>query len=118
MVKKCIQHIIRKQKKKMKNKIYKYMTLLSKNVYIDNLDDIVHKYNNTYSTIKIKLADAKPSTYIDFDKMNNKDDPIFNVGDHVRTSIHKNIFIKNYVPFCHLNHNKVEICSLCSCYKL
>ena len=36
----------------LKNKIYKYMTSVSKNVYIDKLDDIVHKYNNTYhSTI-------------------------------------------------------------------
>ena len=39
----------------LKNKIYKYMTSISKNVYIDKLDDIVNKYNNTYhSTIKIK----------------------------------------------------------------
>ena len=39
----------------LKNKIYKYMTSVSKNVYIDKLDDIVNKYNNTYhSTIKIK----------------------------------------------------------------
>ena len=30
------------------NKIYKYMTSVSKNVYIDKLDDIVNKYNNTY----------------------------------------------------------------------
>ena len=31
------------------------MTLISKYVYIDKLDDIVNKYNNTYhSTIKIK----------------------------------------------------------------
>ena len=32
----------------LKNKIYKYMTSVSKNVYIDILDDIVIKYNNTY----------------------------------------------------------------------
>ena len=32
----------------LRNKIYKYMTLISKNVYIDKLDDIVNKYNNTY----------------------------------------------------------------------
>ena len=31
------------------------MTLISKNVYIDNLDDIVNEYNNTYhTTIKMK----------------------------------------------------------------
>ena len=39
----------------LKNKIYKYMTSISKNVYIDKLDDIVKKYNNTYhKSIKIK----------------------------------------------------------------
>ena len=38
----------------LKTKIYKYMTSLSKMVYIDNLDDIVNEYNNTYHrTIKI-----------------------------------------------------------------
>ena len=37
-----------------KNKTYKYMTSISKNVYIDKVDDIVNKYNNQYhSTIKI-----------------------------------------------------------------
>ena len=41
--------------KTLKTKIYKYMTSISKNVYIDKLDDIVNKYNNTYlSTIKKK----------------------------------------------------------------
>ena len=32
----------------IKGKIYKYMTSLSKSVYIDKSDDIVNKYNNTY----------------------------------------------------------------------
>ena len=37
----------------LENKIYKYMTSGSKNVYIDKLDDLVNKYNNTHhSTIK------------------------------------------------------------------
>ena len=31
-----------------KNKIYKHMTSVSKNVYINKLDDIVIEYNNTY----------------------------------------------------------------------
>ena len=44
----------------LKNKIYKYMTSVSKNVYIDNLDDIVTKYNNTYhSTIEMKPVNVK-----------------------------------------------------------
>ena len=37
----------------LKRKIYKYVTSTSKNVYIDELDDIVSNYNNTYQrTIK------------------------------------------------------------------
>ena len=32
----------------LKNKIQKYITSISKNVYIDKLDDIVSEYNNTY----------------------------------------------------------------------
>ena len=31
----------------LKNKIFKHMTAISKNVYFDVLDDIVGKYNNT-----------------------------------------------------------------------
>ena len=43
------------------------MTLLSKNVYIDRLDNIVKEYNNTYhKSIKMKPADVKDNTYIDF----------------------------------------------------
>ena len=42
-------------------------------VYIDKLDDLFNKLNNTYnSTIKIKPAKAKDNTYIDFDKKNSK----------------------------------------------
>ena len=49
----------------LKSKIYKYMTSISKNVYIDKLDDIVDEYNNTYhTTIKMKLIDVKDNTYI------------------------------------------------------
>ena len=41
------------------------MTSISKNVYIDRLDDIVNKYNNTYqSSIKMKPVDVKSSTLI------------------------------------------------------
>ena len=60
----------------IKNKTYKYMTSGSKNVYMNKLDDIVNKYNMKYhSTIKINLVDVKSSTYIDFDKQNNKGNP-------------------------------------------
>ena len=53
--------------KTLKTKIYKYMTSVSKNMYIDKLDDIVGEYNNTYHrTIKMKPADVKDNTYIGF----------------------------------------------------
>ena len=53
----------------IKNKIYKYMTSISKNAYIDKLDDIVNKYNNAYhSTGKMKSVDVKSSTHIDSSK--------------------------------------------------
>ena len=75
------------------------MTSISKIVYIDKLADIVNKYNNTYnSTIKMKPVDVKSSTYIDFGKNINKENPKFKVGDHARLSKHKNIFAKRYVP--------------------
>ena len=36
------------------------MTAISKNVYIDKLDNIVNECNNTYQrTIKMKLIDVK-----------------------------------------------------------
>ena len=83
----------------LKSKIYKYMTSISKNVYIDKLDDIVDEYNNTYhTTIKMKPADVKDNTYINADKEINNKDPKFKVGDHVRISKYKNIFAKGYMP--------------------
>ena len=83
----------------LKNKIYKYITSISKNVYIDKLDGIVNKYNNTYhNTIKIMPVNVKSSTCIDFNKENNKEDPKFKVGDNVRISKYKNIFAKIYIP--------------------
>ena len=47
------------------------MTSISKNVYMDKLDVIVNKYNNTYhSTIKMKPTCVKDNVYIDFSKKN------------------------------------------------
>ena len=81
----------------LKNKIYKYMTAISKNVYINKLDDIVNEYNNTYHrTIKMKAV--KDNTFTDFEKEVNDKNPKFKVGDHVRISKYKNIFAKGYMP--------------------
>ena len=72
---------------------------MSKNVYIDKLDDIVNECNNTYHrTIKMKPVDVKDTTYIDFEKEVSDKDPKFNVGDHVIISKYKNIFAKGHTP--------------------
>ena len=88
----------------LKNKIYKYMTSISKNVCINKLDDIVDEYDNTYHrTIKMKPVDVKDDACIDSmelhsEKEVNDKDPKFKVGDHARISKYKNIFAKVYTP--------------------
>ena len=83
----------------IKSKIYKYITSISKDVYIDKLDDIVDEYNNTYhTTIKMKPIDVKDNTYINTSKQINNKDHKFKVGDYVRISKYKNIFAKGYMP--------------------
>ena len=65
------------------------MASISKNLYIDKLDNMVNKYNNTYhSTIKMKPVDVKSSTFIDLSKKNNKN----------KIPKYKNIFTKGYIP--------------------
>ena len=83
----------------LKSKICKYMTSLSKNVYIDKLNAIMNKYNNTYHpTIKMKPINVKDNTYIITNKEINYKHPKFKVGDYVRISKYKNIFAKGYMP--------------------
>ena len=89
----------------LKNKIYKYMTSGSKNVYdisfkkclycLYELDDIVNKYNNAYhKSIKMKPTDVKSNTYIDSSKEINNKDPKFKIGNIVKISKYKSIFAK------------------------
>ena len=91
--------------KALKNKIFKHMAAISKNVYFDVLDDIVNKYNNTvHRTIKMKPIDVKDNTYVDSMELHSKKevndkDPKFKVGDRVRICKYKNIFAKG----CTLN---------------
>ena len=83
----------------LKNKIYKHMTVISKNVYSDVLDDTVDEYNNTYhKTIKIKPVDVKDYSFAEYNEESNEKDPKSKVGDHVRISKNKNIFDKGYAP--------------------
>ena len=67
----------------LKTKINKYLTSISKNVYIDKLDDIVNGYNNTYNrAIKMKPVDVKNNTYIESMVFHSNDkDHNFKVGD-------------------------------------
>ena len=83
----------------LKNKIHRHMTAVSKNVYIDKLNDIVNEYKNKYHrTIKMKPVDVKDNTSINFGKEITDKGPKFKVGDCVRVSKYKNIFAKEYTP--------------------
>ena len=83
----------------LKNKIYKYMISVSKDFYIDKLDDLVNKYNNTYhSTIKRKAINLKSSTYADSSKGISDKDPKFKIGNNVTISKYENASAKGYIP--------------------
>ena len=83
----------------LKNKIYKNITAISKNVYFDILNDIVDEYDNTYhKTNKMKPIDVKSDSFAEYNEESNEKDPKFKVGDHVRISKYKNIFAKGYAP--------------------
>ena len=78
----------------LKTRIYKCMkSYISKNVYIDKLNDTVNEYNNAYHrAIKMKPVDVKDHTYINSSKEVSDKDPKFQVGYHARISKYKNIF--------------------------
>ena len=81
----------------LKNKILKYITAVSKNVYFDVLDDIVNKYNNTvHRAMKMKPIDVKSDSYAEYNDDSDEKDPKFKFGDRVRISKYKNIFSKRY----------------------
>ena len=64
----------------LKNKIFKHMTAISKNVYFDVLDDIVNKYNNTvHRTIKMKRIYVTSDSYAEYNEDSNEKDPKFKV---------------------------------------
>ena len=72
----------------LRNKTYKYMTSVSKTVYVDKF----------YSTIKMKPVDVKSNAFIDSSKEINEKDPKFIIGDNVTILKYKNVFAKAYVP--------------------
>ena len=83
----------------LKNKMFKHMTTISKNICIDVLNDIVNRYHNTvHKTIKMKPTDVTGDSYVECNEESNKKDPKFKVNVHVRISKYKNIFAKGYIP--------------------
>ena len=85
----------------LKNKIFKHMAAVSRNVYFDVLDIIVDKYNNTvYRSIKMKPMDVTSNFYAEYNEDANEKDTKFKVGDHIRISKQKNIFAKGYTQNC------------------
>ena len=91
--------IVERFLKTLKNKIYKHMTAISKNVYFDVLNDIVDEYNNTYhKTIKMKQIDVKNDYFAEYNEDSNEKDLKFKVGDPVRISKYKNISAKRHAP--------------------
>ena len=107
----------------LKIKIYKHMTLISRNLYIGKLDDIDNKCNNTYhKTIKIKFFDVNPSIYIDFNKENNQESPKFKIGYHVKISKYKIIcakgYFQNWSEEVFVIKKKEKHCCMDICYQL
>ena len=81
----------------LKNKIFKHVKAVSKNVYFDVLDDIVNKYNNTvHRSIKMKPIDVTSDSYAEYNEDSNEKDPKLKVGDHVRISKYEKNFAKGY----------------------
>ena len=77
--------VVEKFIRTLKNKIFRHMTAISKNVYFDVLDDIVNKYSNTvHRSIKMKPFDVTSDSYAKYIEDSNEKDPKFKVGHHVR----------------------------------
>ena len=57
----------------LKNKIFKHMTAISKNVYSNVLDDITNKYNNTvHRTMKMRPIDVTNDSFAEYTEESNK----------------------------------------------
>ena len=81
----------------LKNKLFKHMTAVSKNVSFDVLDNIVNKYNNfVHRSIKMKPIDVTSESYAKHNEDSNEKDPKFKIGDHVTISKYSNVFAKGY----------------------
>ena len=81
----------------LKDKVFKHITAVLKNIYFDMLDDFLNKWNNTvHRTIKMKPIDVISDSYAEYNKNSNEKYLKCKTGDHVRVSKYKNIFAKGY----------------------
>ena len=81
----------------LKNKIFKHMTTISKNDYLDVLDNFRRTVlNKVHRTIKMKPIDVTSDSYAEYNEDSNEKEPKFKVGDHVRISKYKKGFAKGY----------------------
>ena len=85
----------------LKNKIFKHMAAVSKNVYFDVLNYIMNKYNNiVHRKIKMKPIDVTSYSQAEYNEDSNLSNAEFKVSDHVRISKYKIIFAKLYTENC------------------
>ena len=79
----------------LKNKIYKHMTAISKNVCFDVLDDIADEYNNTYhKIIKMKPADVKSDSFAKYNEESKNSLKIYLLKDIYLIGVKKSLFLK------------------------
>ena len=98
--------IVERFNRTLKGIMYKYLTANNTNNYIDKLDKMISKYNNTiHSAIKMKPKDAalKENTTAVYKALYDGYEPIypyykFDIGDKVRISKKKRHFEKGYTP--------------------
>lgn len=96
--------IVERFNRTLKSKMWKYFNLHSTNKWVNILQTLIDKYNNTkHSTIKMKPKDVKKrhekkllNTIYKYDEYLKK--PKFSVGDSVRISKFKHLFEKGYTP--------------------
>ena len=73
----------------------------NKKFYFDVLDGIIDIYNNTYqSNIKMRPADIKSNSYVEYNVDSKAKHAKFKTCDHLRISKYKNIFGKRYALNC------------------
>ena len=98
--------VVERFNRTMRERMFKYFTANSTNVYIDVLDDLVKRYNNTkHSSIGMTPVEAsKDKNEKDVhenlygDMGDKKFKPKYNLGDYVRIAKKKGIFEKGYTP--------------------